>query len=151
MNQVNLSRFTFLLIMLLVAIVSSAGAVGVMCIEKPWQADIARSRARSARSPAGAVTLRWDTPVTHEWRDAEGVLIGSYTTTLYEYTDDGFDIGELTEFRREMSTLAHWIASDPEMRGHLIAHGMTAEQLDYITSRFEADPDMEAYLAYHAK
>ncbi|MDP2182991.1 MAG: hypothetical protein Q8K99_10545 [Actinomycetota bacterium] len=153
MGRISMSTFGFVLTVLGVVAISSAITLGTLHCVKPWQGDIARAetKAEQLASTGGPVVLRWDTPVLHEWRDSDGELVGSYTTTLYDYTDDAAQLAELKTFEDEMSTLAHWLVTDPEMRGHLIRHGMTSGQLGRIAARFEAEPEMEAFLAYHAK
>ncbi len=153
MRRISMTGPTLMLLVLAVAVISSALTLTALCATKPWGDDVARSQAlaQEAMRQSECVELRWDTPVVHEWSDCNGTVLGEYTTTLYEYTDDSQSIARLEASEQEVSTLVNWMATDPVMRGHLIRHGVTAEKLDYMATHFEAEPQLKAYLAYHAR
>lgn len=149
MRHITLPRLVFALMIFAVAATSSAVTFGAICYAKPWQDDVATAAADFTIAPE--VALRWDTPVTHEWRDQDGALIGTYEATLYDYANDSREIGTLKNFDRELATVVHFFASDPAMRGHLIRHGVTDEQLNGMVAHFEPDEELEAFLAYHTE
>lgn len=128
------------------AITGALLAIVLICGARPWAHEASVSTSQLA---AGTVTLTSDTPVVHEWRDAEGNEVGHYVTTLYEYNNVAADVAENTRFREDVTALLHWMATDPEMRGHLLAHDMTEAQLDEVAERFAPGREAEeAFMAY---
>lgn len=149
MRHITLPRVVFAMVIVAVSATSSAITLGAICYAQPWQQDLASTHA--VLEAEADLVLRWDTPVVHEWRDQDGTVIGSYEATLYDYSNDSMQIGKLKQFDEELATLVHYFASDPVMRGHLVRHGVTDEQLDAMAARFEPSEELEEYLAYHAR
>lgn len=109
---------------------SSALTLAVIFQIRPWDAgDPAATR----------LVLTSDTPVIHEWRDPDGNVVGAYSTTLFEYTDVAARLARTERDNEDIGLMLYWLATDVEMRGHLIRHDISAARLDAIAARFGPD------------
>lgn len=112
---------------LMLVTLSSALTLAVIIQIRPWE------RGDPAETP---LVLSSETPVRHEWRDPAGRVVGAYATTLFEYTDVGARLSRLERDNEDISLMLYWLATDAEMRGHMMRHDMSAARLDAIAARF---------------
>lgn len=81
--------------------------------------------------------LTTDTPVVGIWRDSSGKEVGRYSTTLGKLNDVGMQVTDHETRLDDIDALIHALVTDPKLRGHLLRHDMTVEQLDDIARRFD--------------
>jgi hypothetical protein len=86
--------------------------------------------------PAHECALTIKTPVRVWWETPEGVRLesmGETVTPLWRMFRQQQDATTRLDTRvSDIETLIHYIVTDPTMRGHLLRHNVTAEQLDLI-------------------
>jgi hypothetical protein len=142
----------FWLALYTVAVVATSTFVAVAAVQSsaPWRADLARAQVPAHTHTGDQLSLNWDTPVVREWITGEGEKIGTdSTTTLYEYTDVSQEVLSSSLFRRDISEIILKLTSDPEMRGHLIRHGLSEKEIDAIARHFDGTTTEQAqFLAY---
>jgi hypothetical protein len=109
-------------------------ALVILCGLRIRQLD---ARIGKLEASGASATLRYDTPVLHEWKDVNGNVVGTYTQPLYEYAHD--DKTALSQARdiNDLKYLIHAIVSDPGKRAILVQHKMTTAQLDALAHRFQ--------------
>lgn len=142
----------FWLALYTVAVVATSTFFAVTAVRSstPWRADLAKAPVLAHTHTGDELSLNWDTPVVSEWITGEGEKIGAdSTTTLYEYTDVSQELLSSSLFRRDISEVILKPTSDPEMRGHLVRHGMSEREIDAIARHFDGKaPELTQFLAY---
>jgi hypothetical protein len=97
----------------------------------------ARISQLEVRSKRDSVVLRYDTPVYQEWKDpATGEVLGTYRQTLYDYAHSDAGEARQDEALENLYLLVNKFVTDPTMRGHLMRHDVTREQLDTLAKVF---------------
>lgn len=78
-----------------------------------------------ARPFASALSFSTDTPVVGYWRNPQGAVVGTYTTTLGELNDVGREVTDHEVRLRDLETLVRRIAAQ-QPSGALTSQGRQA-------------------------